>query len=244
MFFSALFSFVSSFGSSVFQRLFSPAASARPPGLDPGFDPDFNPVLEGLEGTAAPARERPLLWRVLVWLALIVAGTGLLAFSAKLKIPLGPVPFTFQTPVILGLGFFLGPRLGGAVVLAYLLEGALGLPVFAGTPERGLGLAYMMGPTGGYLLGFLLSVLVVGFLSDNTRRATKRPLWRVGVVCGLGLIALYVPGLVWLGFYLGWSPLVLSVGLYPFILPDLLSVGLLGLAVHALAAGRSGSHAR
>ena len=181
-----------------------------------------------------------------MWLALIVAGTGLLAFSAKLKIPLGPVPFTFQTPVILGLGFFLGPRLGGAVVLAYLLEGALGLPVFAGTPERGLGLAYMMGPTGGYLLGFLLSVVLVGFLSENGRlgRAPGWSFWRVGVVCGLGLIALYVPGLVWLGFYLGWSPLVLSVGLYPFILPDLLSVGLLGLAVHALASGRSGSHAR
>ena len=170
MFFSPIFAFVSSFGSFVFRRLFSPATAARPPGF------------EGLEGTGPAPGEgsgrlmgagiigagimgpgRHPLWRALVWLALIVAGTGLLAFSAKLKIPLGPVPFTFQTPVILGLGFFLGPRLGGAVVLAYLLEGALGLPVFAGTPERGLGLAYMVGPTGGYLLGFLLSVLVVGF---------------------------------------------------------------------------------
>ncbi len=181
MFFSAIFSFVSSFGSSAFRRLFAPAHAARPPGFDPGLNPD----LEGLEGTA-PARESPFLWRALVWLALIVAGTGLLAFSAKLKIPLGPVPFTFQTPVILGLGFFLGPRLGGAVVLAYLLEGALGLPVFAGTPERGLGLAYMMGPTGGYLLGFLLSVLVVGFLSDNGRPGL--PLWRVGLCAAWALL--------------------------------------------------------
>jgi propionyl-CoA carboxylase beta chain len=86
-----------------------------------------------------------------------VAGSILLTLSAKISIPFYPVPLTMTTFVVIGLGLALGARLGSAAVALYLFQGALGLPVFAGTPEKGIGLAYMMGPTGGYLLGYLVA---------------------------------------------------------------------------------------
>ena len=89
------------------------------------------------------------LFRVL-FLALV--GSLLIAVSSKIKVPMVPVPMTLQTLVILVIGMAAGWRLGGLTVLLYLVEGAVGLPVFAGTPERGIGLAYMVGTTGGYLL--------------------------------------------------------------------------------------------
>ena len=84
---------------------------------------------------------------------LAVAGSLLLWASAKISVPFWPVPMTMQPFVVLGLGAAFGWRLGMATVALYLLEGALGLPVFQGTPEKGIGLAYMAGPTGGYLAG-------------------------------------------------------------------------------------------
>jgi len=86
------------------------------------------------------------------WIALAVLGTALLTLSAKINIPFYPVPLTMQTFVVLAIGMAYGPRLGVATLLLYLAEGAVGLPVFAGTPEKGIGVAYMMGTTGGYLL--------------------------------------------------------------------------------------------
>ena len=96
----------------------------------------------------------------------VLLGSIALTISAKLKVPFYPVPMTMQVFVVLALGLILGFRLGVATVLLYLAEGAFSLPVFAGTPERGLGLAYMMGPTGGYLLGYLLAVAAVGWLAE------------------------------------------------------------------------------
>ena len=87
-------------------------------------------------------------------IAAIVAGSLLLTASAKIQMPFYPVPMTVQTLVVIGLGLALGPIRGAAAVALYLTQGALGLPVFAGTPEKGIGLAYMMGPTGGYLAGY------------------------------------------------------------------------------------------
>jgi biotin transport system substrate-specific component len=96
-----------------------------------------------------------------------VAGSILLAISAKISIPFYPVPLTMQTFMVIGLGLALGPRLGMAAVALYLAQGAAGLPVFAGTPEKGIGLAYMMGPTGGYLLGYLIAAFVAGHLAER-----------------------------------------------------------------------------
>ena len=82
---------------------------------------------------------------------LAIVGTVLLTLSAKIQVPFYPVPMTMQTFMVLTLGMAYGWRLGGATLALYLAEGAIGLPVFAGTPEKGIGLVYMMGGTGGYL---------------------------------------------------------------------------------------------
>ena len=99
--------------------------------------------------------------------AAVVVGVCLLTLSAKLQVPFYPVPMTMQTLVVLMIGMAYGRVLGTATVAAYLLAGAAGLPVFAGTPERGIGLAYMMGPTGGFLVGFLISAWLMGALAER-----------------------------------------------------------------------------
>ncbi len=154
-------------------------------------------------------------------LVLAVVGTGLLTLSAKLKIPFYPVPMTMQTLVVLGLGMVYGWKLGFATVGVYLAAGALGMPVFAGTPEKGIGLAYMMGPTGGYLLGFILAAAVTGYLSEKgwDRRATTTFLAML-----IGNIVVYVPGLIWLGSVVGWDKPVFAWGITPFLFGDLVKI--------------------
>lgn len=154
-------------------------------------------------------------------LVLVVVGTGLLTLSAKLKIPFYPVPMTMQTLVVLGLGMVYGWKLGFATVGVYLAAGALGMPVFAGTPEKGIGLAYMMGPTGGYLLGFILAAAVTGYLAEKgwDRRATTTFLAML-----IGNIVVYVPGLIWLGSVVGWDKPVFAWGITPFLFGDLVKI--------------------
>ena len=93
---------------------------------------------------------------------LAVLATIVLAVSAKIKIPFVPVPMTMQTFVVLLIGIFFGWKLGLFTVSLYLLEGIAGLPVFAGTPEKGVGIIYFFGPTMGYLVGFLFAVYLSG----------------------------------------------------------------------------------
>ena len=100
-------------------------------------------------------------------LFLAILGTIILALSAKIKIPFWPVPMTMQTFVVLLIGIVYGWRLGLFTVSLYLLEGIAGLPVFAGTPEKGIGIIYFTGPTMGYLLGFLVAVFLTGYLNFN-----------------------------------------------------------------------------
>ena len=169
------------------------------------------------------------------WLrALVLMGVGsaLLTASAKLSVPFYPVPFTFQTLMVLLLGMAYGWRLGLATVALYLAQGAMGLPVFSGSPEKGLGLAYLMGGTGGYLMGFLPAVAIAGWLGE---RGWDRSSFKVSVAMLAGNLAIYVPGLMWLGALLGWDQPILAWGLLPFILSDVLKIG---LAVVALPAAR------
>ncbi len=130
---------------------------------------------------------------VLRALALALFGSLLLWASAKVQVPFYPVPMTFQTAVILLIGVAYGPRLGVATVLLYLAEGAVGLPVFAGTPERGIGLAYMAGPTGGYLLGFVLAAGIAGWAAERSRHWLTTAL---GLLVALATIHLL--GFAWL----------------------------------------------
>jgi biotin transport system substrate-specific component len=96
---------------------------------------------------------------------IILMGTVLLAISSKIKIPFYPVPMTMQTMVVLFLGITLGWKLGLATISLYLFEGIIGIPVFSGTPEKGVGIIYFTGPTMGYLIGFLFTVYFAGSLN-------------------------------------------------------------------------------
>lgn len=173
-----------------------------------------------------PADRQWLLRAVL----LALAGSLLLTISAKTKIPLLFIEMTLQPMAIVFLGLALGRNLAVASVLVYLAQGAAGLPVFTGTPEKGIGLVYMMGPTGGYLFGFILAAMVVGTLADRgwARRYTTA---LVAAFAGLALI--YIPGAAWLA-YLFNVETAITAGVMPFIAKDLVSVALVTLAVPAL----------
>lgn len=151
--------------------------------------------------------------------ALVIAGTALLALSAKVQVPFYPVPMTMQSLVVLVIGAAFGWRLGGATLLAYLAEGALGLPVFAGSKA---GLGYMMGPTGGYLVGFLLAAIVTGALAE---RGMTRNVPGALAVMVLGMAAIYLPGYLWLANLIGTHKAYLG-GVLPFVYGDMLKAAL------------------
>lgn len=160
----------------------------------------------------------------------VVAASLLLTLSAKVQVPFYPVPMTMQTLVVIGLGLALGPVRGAAAVALYLLQGALGLPVFAGTPEKGIGLAYMMGPTGGYLLGYLPAAWLAGWLAE---RGWDRNVFTAMPAALLAGAVIYVPGLLWLGSVIGFDKPVLAFGLYPFIPGDIAKAVLAAIAFPA-----------
>ncbi|HEX9790005.1 MAG TPA: biotin transporter BioY [Kiloniellales bacterium] len=162
---------------------------------------------------------------------LAVLGSALLWASAKIQIPFYPVPMTMQTFVVIALGMAYGWRLGAATIMLYLLEGAFGLPVFAGTPEKGIGLAYIAGPTGGYLAGFVLAAAAAGWLAE---RGWDRSIVKTAVAMLAGNVCIYVPGLLWLGTLVGWDKPVLAWGMTPFLLADLTKVALACAVIPAL----------
>ncbi|MYB34178.1 MAG: biotin transporter BioY [Gammaproteobacteria bacterium] len=163
-------------------------------------------------------------------IVLIVLGTVLLTVSAKIQIPFYPVPVTMQTFVVLAFSMACGWKLGGLTVISYFMLGAMGLPVFAGTPEKGIGLAYMLGPTGGYLLGFVLAAGCIGYLAE---RGWDRKWYTTLSAMLIGNIVIYVPGLIWLGSLLGWDKPILAWGLTPFLLGDLAKIVLAMIALPA-----------
>jgi biotin transport system substrate-specific component len=160
---------------------------------------------------------------------LAVAGSLLLWVSAKVQVPFWPVPMTMQTFVVLGLGAAFGWRLGMATVALYLLEGAMGLPVFAGTPEKGIGLAYMAGPTGGYLAGFVVAAGITGWLAE---KGFDRNVLTMGLAMLAGTVAIYALGLGWLGALIGYEKAV-QFGLVPFIPGDIAKLTLAAIVFPA-----------
>ena len=151
-----------------------------------------------------------------VFIALI--GTILLAISSKVKIPFYPVPMTMQTLVILFLGITLGWKLGVATVALYLFEGIIGLPVFSGTPEKGIGLVYFSGPTMGYLIGFLFTVYFAGFFNFNKNLFIKF----LQLIFSVSFI--YILGIIWLGVFIGWEKPLFQLGVKPFLLAELFKI--------------------
>lgn len=171
-------------------------------------------LFESVAAAATPSS------RLLQSLAVIVVGSLLLTASAKFEIPLTPVPFTFQTLVVLALGVVFGPTLGAATVLAYLAQGAMGMPVFAGTPEKGIGLAYMMGPTGGYLLGFAVAAYVTGWLA---RAKWDRNIVTMAFAMVIGNLVIYAFGVTYLSSLIGYEKAI-EFGLKPFIVFDIVKI--------------------
>ena len=167
----------------------------------------------------APPASMPLVGDS--WTQRLVAmalGTALLALSAHVQVPIWPVRLSMQSFVVLAIGLACGGRLATATLLAYLAEGALGLPVFQG----GAGLAYMAGPTGGYLLGFLLAAAVVGALAD---RGALRSWPGTIAVLLLGEALIYAPGVAWLAVLFGPAKSV-AFGLLPFLPAEAIKLAL------------------
>jgi biotin transport system substrate-specific component len=158
-------------------------------------------------------------------LFIAILGSILLAISAKIKIPFYPVPMTMQTFVVLLLGISLGWKLGLFTVVLYLVEGIAGLPVFAGTPEKGMGIVYFTGPTMGYLIGFLAAVYLTGFFTfdNNFFKNFAKLLFSVSFI--------YLLGLIWLGSLIGWDKPVFKLGAQPFLLAELFKILLLALLI-------------
>ncbi|WP_337268678.1 biotin transporter BioY [Oryzifoliimicrobium ureilyticus] len=162
----------------------------------------------------------------------VIAGAALMTLAAKVQVPFWPVPMTLHTLALMAFAVGLGPRMAVSICLAYLAAGAVGLPVFSGTPERGIGLAYMVGPTGGYLTGFLAASWLVGILAQG-----RHTLGRLGAML-LGLAVVYSLGAAWLSLYVP-AGRVFAVGILPFLPGDLLKIGVvaaLGAAVPAALA--------
>ena len=158
---------------------------------------------------------------ILRQITLAVVGSLLIAIASKIQVPFYPVPMTLQTLMVLTIGMAYGWRLAIATLVLYLLEGAVGLPVFAGTPEKGIGLSYMLGGTGGYLIGFVIAAGCCGLLAE--RGWDRSPLTTAAtMLIGNGLI--YVPGLLWLGIFYGWDKPILEWGLIPFLFGDMIKI--------------------
>jgi len=152
----------------------------------------------------------------LAFLALI--GSIVLAISSKIKIPFYPVPMTMQTLVVLIIGIVFGWKLGLATISLYLFEGIVGLPVFSGTPEKGVGLIYFTGPTMGYLLGFLVAVYISGKISydNNLFKNFLKLLFATSFI--------YILGMTWLGSLIGWEKPIFKLGAQPFLLAELFKI--------------------
>lgn len=149
----------------------------------------------------------------------IVAGITLMTVGSKIEIPFWPVPQTMQTASLMMIALGLPPRQALAAIASWLAVGLAGLPVFAGTPQHGIGLAYVMGPTGGYLLGFLLAAGLVSVLARG-----RGPVLRFGIMM-LGLAVIYALGLAWLARFVPAGK-VIALGFSPFIVADIVKVAL------------------
>ena len=161
-----------------------------------------------------------------VFLALI--GSITLAISSKIKIPFYPVPMTMQTLIVLVIGIGFGWKLGLATVSLYLFEGIIGLPVFSGTPEKGIGLIYFTGPTMGYLIGFLVAVYISGKFNYDSN------LLKNFLKLMLATSFIYILGMSWLGSLIGWEKPIFQLGAQPFLLAELFKILILTFSINQI----------
>lgn len=162
---------------------------------------------------------------------LVVLGIAVLAIAAKIKVPMWPVPITMGTLAVLSIGAAYGARLGLVTILGYMLVGALGFDVFASSSADAAGLTYMMGGTGGYLVGYVLATVALGALAQ---RGWDRSFAWMALALLIGNALIYLPGLAWLGQLYGWDKPILAWGLTPFLLGDAIKLALAAMALPAL----------
>jgi len=156
--------------------------------------------------------------KIIKYAFVALLGSILLAISSKIKIPFYPVPMTMQTLVVIMIGIAFGWKLGLATITLYLFEGILGMPVFSGTPEKGVGLIYFTGPTMGYLIGFLIAVFLAGkFVYNNN-------LIQNFLKILLATSFIYLLGIIWLGSLIGWDKPIFKLGVQPFLLAELFKI--------------------
>ena len=165
--------------------------------------------------------------------ALVILGVIALAVAAKIKvlIPPSPVPITMGTFAVLTIGAAYGPRLGLATILAYMFVGALGFDVFAGSSAEKFGLTYMMGGTGGYLVGYVLATIALGYFA---RKGWDRSVIMMALAMLIGNALIYIPGLLWLyQFASGWAQ-TFEWGITPFLIGDAMKLGVAALLLPAV----------
>ena len=156
-------------------------------------------------------------------LIVIFIGSIILTLSAKVKIPFYPVPMTMQTFVVLFLGISFGYKIGLATISLYLIEGIIGLPVFANSPEKGVGLVYFTGPTMGYLIGFLSACFLASFVKSDDN------FLMIFIKLILSVSTIYILGILWLGTIIGWDKPIIELGVLPFVLAEFFKIFLLTL---------------
>jgi len=166
--------------------------------------------------------------RIFKSLIVIFFGSIILAISAKIKIPFYPVPMTMQTFVVMLLGISFGYKIALSTIFLYLVEGILGLPVFSNSPERGIGLAYFIGPTMGYLIGFLSACYIASLINekDNYLLIFTKLIFSVSTI--------YFFGVLWLGTLIGWDKPIFELGVIPFLPAEILKIALLILLTKKL----------
>ena len=166
--------------------------------------------------------------KIVKYLFFALLGSIILAISSKIKIPFYPVPMTMQTLIVLLIGIAFGWKMALATISLYLFEGIIGLPVFSGTPEKGVGLVYFMGPTMGYLLGFIIAGYLAGkFVYDNNLVKTFFKLF-------FATSFIYILGMLWLGSLIGWDKPIFELGAQPFLLAELFKILIATFAVNQI----------
>ena len=166
-------------------------------------------------------------------IVLVIAGILALAVAAKIKLPIppSPVPVTMGTFAVLTIGAAYGPRLGLITIFGYMLIGALGFDVFASSSAEKYGLTYMMGGTGGYLVGYVFATLAMGYLA---RIGWDRSIFKMGASMLIGNALIYIPGILWLAYLYTWEKPILEWGLTPFLIGDGMKLALAAIIVPSL----------
>ena len=166
--------------------------------------------------------------KIIKYAFITLIGSIALAISSKVKIPFYPVPMTMQTLVVIMIGAAFGWKLGLATVSLYLFEGIIGLPVFSGTPEKGIGLVYFTGPTMGYLIGFLVAVFLAGKFNYSKNLITNF------LKLTFATSFIYLLGMVWLGSLIGWDKPIFKLGAQPFLLAEVFKILIAALAINQI----------